>query len=56
MGNPVDSEWYSTPRGKRKRRGVELTISPEARKKLDKLAKGSTMSAVVEELIMKAKA
>jgi hypothetical protein len=54
--NPTDSEWYSTPRDKRKRKGVELTLSAEARKRLDSLAKGTTMSAVVEALIMKAKA
>ena len=53
--NPTDSEWYSTPRDKRKRKGVELTLSPEARKRLDSLAKGTTMSAVVEALIMKAR-
>jgi len=54
-GNPTDSEWYSTPRDKRKRKGVEVTLSPEARKKLNALAKGSTMSAIVEALIMRAK-
>jgi hypothetical protein len=53
--NPVESEWYSTPRAKRKRKGVEVTLSPEARKKLDRLARGSTMSSVIEELIMKAR-
>ncbi len=53
--NPTESEWYSTPRAKRTRKGVEVTLSPEARKKLDALAKGSSMSAVVEALIMKAK-
>jgi len=53
--NPTDSEWYSTPRDKRKRKGVEVTLSPEARKRLDALAKGTTMSAVVEALIMRAK-
>ena len=53
--NPTDSEWYSTPRDKRKRKGVEVTLSPEARKRLDALAKGTTMSSVVEALIMRAK-
>ncbi len=53
--NAIDSEWYSTPRGKRKRKGVEVTLSPEARKRLDVLARGTTMSAVVEALIMKAR-
>ncbi len=55
MGNAIDSEWYSTSREKRKRKGVEVTLSPEARKKLDSLAKGTTMSAVIEALIMRAK-
>lgn len=54
--NPEDSEWYSTPRKKRKRKGVEVCLSPEARKKLDRLARNSTMSSVIEELIMKARA
>ncbi len=57
MGNPVESEWYSTPREKRKRKGVEVTLSDEARKELNALAKGSTMSAVIEAwLIRKARA
>ena len=55
MGSSTDSEWYSTPRDKRKRKGVEVTLSPEARKRLDALAKGTTMSAVIEALIMKVK-
>lgn len=53
MGNPIESEWYSTPRDKRKRKGVEVTLSPEARKELDALAKGSTMSAVIEAWLMR---
>lgn len=53
MPNDPDSEWYSTPRVKRKRKGVEITLSPEARKKLNALAKGTTMSAIVEAMIMK---
>lgn len=55
--NPKDSPWYSTPRNARKRRGVEVTLSDEARAKLDKLVKKSktSRSAVVEALIMEAK-
>jgi len=56
MGNPVDSEWYSTPRDKRKRKGVEITLSDDARKELNALAKGSTMSAVIEAWLMRAAA
>ncbi len=56
-GNPKASAWYSTPNAKRRRKGVELTLSDEAREKLKRLAKkrGVSMSAVVEELIREAK-
>lgn len=55
-GNPKDSEWYSTPRSKRKRRGIEITLSDEARQRLDELAEERIQlkSAVVEDLIMQA--
>ncbi len=56
-GNPRTSSWYSTPKAKRKRKGVELTLSDEARAKLKRLARkrGTSMSGVVEELILEAK-
>lgn len=54
--NPTDSQWYSTPRTKRKRKGVEITLSPEARKELDALAKGTTMSAVIDAWLLRAAA
>lgn len=56
-GNPKSSEWYSTPRDRRARKGVEVTLSDEARARLDAIAKkrGETRSAIVEALIMAAK-
>ncbi len=52
MPSNPDSEWFSTPRDKRKRKGVEVCLSDEARKKLNALARESTMSAIVEALIL----
>ncbi|MEJ7728246.1 MAG: ribbon-helix-helix domain-containing protein [Polyangiaceae bacterium] len=56
-GNPKDSEWYSTPRAARKRRGIELTLPPECIERLDRLAKaaGKSRSEVVEALIRSTK-
>lgn len=55
-GNPKHSEWRSTPRKKRGRPGVQLTLSPEAMEALQALAgPGGSKSAVVEELILDAK-
>jgi hypothetical protein len=53
-GNPKDSEWYSTPRGKRVRKGIEVTLSDEARDRLERMAKARKVSraAVIEALIM----
>jgi hypothetical protein len=53
-GNPKSSEWYSTPRGKRARKGVEVMLSDEARERLGRMAKARKVSrsAVVEELVM----
>lgn len=56
MPAPKTSPWESTPQGKRKRKKVQITLSDEARAKLDRLAKAPGMrSAVVEGLIMEAK-
>ena len=56
-GNPKASPWYSTPKAKRKRKGLEVTLSDEAREKLERLAarRGESMSRVVESLILEAK-
>jgi hypothetical protein len=56
-GNPKDSEWYVTLQEKRKRKLVSLTLSDEARAKLEALAEGrkAKKSEVVEDLILKAK-
>lgn len=55
-GNPKNSEWYSTPKSRRKRLQIELTLSIAAREKLRKLAAktGESRSAVVERLILAA--
>lgn len=42
-------------RASRKRKGVEVTLSPEARAKLERLANGGPLSAVVERLILEAR-
>jgi predicted transcriptional regulator len=41
------------PRHKRRRRGVEITLSPEAISRLDEIARrlGTTRSAAVERLV-----
>jgi predicted transcriptional regulator len=49
--------WYSTPAAKRKRRGVQVMLSDDARKKLRELAAehpDRTSSAVVEDAIFDA--
>ena len=55
-GNPKDSEWYQTPRSKRRKRALEMTIEPELRTRLDLIAKrrGMTRTALVEEWIRNA--
>jgi len=54
--NPKASRWYSTPAEARKRRGVQVTLSDEARAKLLLLsvATGEPKSAIVERLIVAA--
>jgi hypothetical protein len=53
-GNPKDSEWYSTPRTVRKRKGIEVTLSDAAQERLERMAKARKVSrsVVVEDLIM----
>ncbi len=53
-GNPKDSEWYSTPKSKRRRKGIEVTLPDEALERLNALADqhGVSRSAMVEALIM----
>lgn len=55
-GNPKDSEWYSTPKERRKRKGIEVTLPDEVRDRLDALAdaRGLSRSAVIEQLVMAA--
>ena len=51
------SVWYSTPEKKRRRKSIELTLSPEALDRLGRMArarKGASRSAVVEEIVMAA--
>lgn len=52
-GRP-DSKWYSTPRAKRRRKGVEIMLSDEAREALDTMAEryGLTRSGMVEQLVL----
>ncbi len=54
-GNPATSKWYSTPKDKRGNKTIGLTISDEARAKLDRLgARYGSRSAAVEKLILEA--
>jgi hypothetical protein len=55
-GNPKDSQWYSTPREKRARKGIEVTLPDEALNRLERMAKARKVSRsqVVEALIMAA--
>lgn len=53
-GNPKSSPWRNTPRDARKRKKLEISLSDEAREKLDRLAAGGHRSAVIERLILDA--
>jgi hypothetical protein len=53
-GNPPDSPWRSTPRDKRRRKPLAITLSAEARKRLSWLANGGSLSRTVEALVMRA--
>ncbi len=50
------SKWYSTPETKRIRKGVEVSLSDEARAKLERLAETqkTSRSAALEKLILEA--
>ena len=56
MANPKDSEWYATRQAQRRRKLVSLTLSDEARQKLEDLseAAGENNSRIVERLILAA--
>lgn len=60
-GNPIDSKWRATPRALRNRKPLSVTLSDEAREKLETLARTAgeggppvTLSAMVESLIVEA--
>lgn len=53
-GNPKGSKWYSTPRNKRARPGIQICLSDEARQALDELAGPGARSALIERLILEA--
>jgi hypothetical protein len=51
-----DPKWNHTPNDLRKRKNIGLTLSDEAREKLDRLAERyGSRSAAVEALVMAAK-
>ena len=54
--NAKDSEWYSTPRAARTRKGIEVTLPDAALERLEKIAtaRGVSRSQVVEALVMAA--
>ncbi len=54
-GNPTTSKWYATPEANRVRKSIELSLSDEARAKLERLgARYGSRSAAVEKLILEA--
>lgn len=55
-GNPKESKWYSTSKTSRRRRPLNVTLSPEALARLDELAseRKQLRSAVIESLILEA--
>jgi hypothetical protein len=54
--NAKDSPWYSTPPELRRRKGIQLTLAPEALEALDTLAQRyGSRSAAVEALILAAR-
>lgn len=52
-GNPKSSDWYSTDRALRNRRGIELTLPDDARERLGVLETetGESRSRVVEAIL-----
>lgn len=53
-GNPKTSKWRSTAQADRKRKPIQVTLSDEARARLELLAPRGMVSAFVEGLIMAA--
>jgi hypothetical protein len=54
-GRSIQNRWRSTPAALRNHKPITLTLSPEARAKLLRLANGGSKSAVVERLLESAK-
>lgn len=56
QGNPKGSEWRSTPNAKRTNKNVVITLPPDAREKLDRLAAawGCPRSVAVARLVREA--
>lgn len=52
--NPKTSPWYNTPRAKRKRKGLLVYLSDEAKARLELLVGPGMRSAFIEKLIMDA--
>ena len=52
--NPKESKWYSTPKAARQRKPIGITLSDEARDRLDRMAKARKLSRseIIEEMIM----
>lgn len=55
QGNPKTSKWRSTPNAARTNKNVMITLPPEEREKLDRLAKawGCPRSVAVARLVRK---
>ena len=51
--NPKDSEWFSAPNVKRKRKLTNLSLPDDVRERLEKIAavRGTSMSEVVCTLV-----
>ncbi len=50
--NPKTSKWFSAARTKRKRKGIEIMLSDEARGALDEMAPRGLRSTFIERLIL----
>ena len=48
-----DSEWFSTPETRRRRKSIELTLADETLERLDRMAKArkTSRSAVIDQLV-----
>ncbi len=53
-GNPKTSKWYAVPRAERKKKKLEITLSDEARAKLEAMAarRKISRSMVIQLLIL----